>query len=499
MRLRSPARRRGFALIALIAALAAALVVSAPRRAVAATDPPVTVKLTIVEINDDGNDDDSLSDADFYVKGSFTDGTTTKSFNNEGDRIEGEQNIRPNWSFQYDAQSAAGSATIDLHVLDYDSGFNGGDDETISAKLDVKFKPCTVTGDGVNVGCGWEAAVSQSDTVRLRVEVFLPPSSPGLRIRCLQNPLLPQPGQAVTITAQTLDGKAAVAKIVDTITIDVNNTTVQTATGVSQTTYVFTPNESRFRMRCYANNDDSGTKEAADTWARDVRVGTVNELASPIANLGSTARNIDIVAMPDSDTYTTWNDPNYLNDLYSQLWNGFYGNEFTLSHQNQLNIWVAQRMADTDGTMGTCDSLTPPEDWDRFSFADSGWIVHSDQHRDCARRSERVFGAWTGDATIAVHETGHSPFGLADEYCCDGGYFQADPLPNVYDGLNACIDDTPNIGALSSDCRLIKDNWYTSDPASGDVMVDDQRTFNKLDTRRWLWLLNRCANDPEGC
>ena len=64
---------------------------------------------------------------------------------------------------------------------------------------------------------------------------------------------------------------------------------------------------------------------------------------------------------------------------------------------------------------------------------------------------------------------------------------------------NACIDDTPNIGAVSSDCRLIKDNWYTSDPASGDVMVDDQRTFNRLDTRRWLWLLNRCANDPEGC
>lgn len=468
-----------------------------PSAALAQSDPPVVVKLTIVEINDDGNDDDSLSQADFYVRGSFSDGITNKPFENEAARIEGEKNIKPNWAFQYDASAAAGTAKLHLDVLDYDSGLNGGDDTTVSADLDVAFKPCVVTGAGIDVGCGWDATVSQSDTVKVRVEVFLPPSSPGLRIRCLQNPILPQPGDLVTITAETLDGKAAATKLVDEIVIEVNNTVVKTANGVTKTIYAFTPSDSRFRLRCYATNK-AATTEAADTWARDVRVGTMNELAAPIANLGSSARNIDVVVMADQ-SYMAWNNPTYLADLYDDLWNGYYGNEFVLSHQNQLNIWVAQRTANTDGTMATCDVLTEPEDWDNFAFADTGWILHADQHRDCALNSIRVFGAWTGDPTISVHETGHSPFGLADEYCCDGGYFQADPLPNVYAGLNACIADAPSLGRVSSDCHVITGDWYASDPAAGDVMVDDQRTFNLADSRRWLWLLNRCTETPEGC
>ena len=60
-----------------------------------------------------------------------------------------------------------------------------------------------------------------------------------------------------------------------------------------------------------------------------------------------------------------------------------------------------------------------------------------------------------------VHETGHSPFGLLDEYCCDGGYWQADDLPNVYGSLAECIADIPSLRDFDAtrspaDCREIR-------------------------------------------
>ena len=114
-----------------------------------------------------------------------------------------------------------------------------------------------------------------------------------------------------------------------------------------------------------------------------------------------------------------------------------------------------------------CDSVMPAG-WypDFFSispsrgfylFADAGAIVHRDASiRDCAPGGDRFF---TGDAThmdggllgrVFLHETGHRPFGLADEYCCDGGYFQADPFPNVYEEPEDCEDDIAGLQSWTS-------------------------------------------------
>lgn len=468
-------------------------------RAVAQVDPPVTIKLTILQITDLGDDDDTFSDADFYVKGKFSDTLTTLEFNNEAFRIEGEEEIHPNWTYEYNASSASGSATIELQVFDYDSGFNGGDDDTVNATLNVDFRPCRVTGSGVDVGCGWDATISQSDRVKVRVEVFLPPSSPGLNIRCLQRPLNPQWGEQVTITAETLDGAAAATKIVDFITIEVNNTQAAQGTGVSQTTFAFTPVESRFRMRCFATNVAGAIAEAADTWTRDVRVGELDEIAVPVGIMGSSARNIDIVAMPDNNSYPGgWKSALFQNELYDAIWNGYFSNAFVLGEQNNFSFWLAKTSGGMSGTATDCDPIVAPENWDEYAFADTGWILHNDAHRDCADIPMRLFGSLNSDPAVAVHETGHSPFGLADEYCCDGGYFQADDLPNVFASLAACIAEAPLVGATSGECRLITGSWYTLDPASPDVMVDNV-IFNRLDIRRWRWLLNQCVNSGWGC
>jgi hypothetical protein len=213
--------------------------------------------------------------------------------------------------------------------------------------------------------------------------------------------------------------------------------------------------------------------------------------------MGGHAANVDVVVLADKDTYASWDAANFQADLYTSLWNGYYGNEFVLTHQNQMSIWIGHDMADID--MGSpCTGPFAPERWDQYSFADTGWIVHSDQFRDCADPSIRIFGAWTGDATIAVHETSHSPVGLTDEYCCDAPYWQAETNPNVYAGQAACGADAPSVGRTVANCRNIKDDWWTSDPMP-DVMADDQSTFNALDRRRWDALLQTCTTTKEGC
>ena len=48
--------------------------------------------------------------------------------------------------------------------------------------------------------------------------------------------------------------------------------------------------------------------------------------------------------------------------------------------------------------------------------------MHKDDFRDCAPGGQRLFSSEPTSIGTVLHETGHRPFGLADEYCCDGGY-----------------------------------------------------------------------------
>ena len=477
-----------------------------PQPASAQGTPVLTVKLTVLSINDDSDDDDSLSDADFYVAGTFTpSGAAVIAFNNEGQKIEGEQTIHPNWSFEFAAPPSAGSGKLVFRVFDFDNGFNFGDDTTVDATLDVDFATCAITFPGTNAICGWDISIDQDDTAVIRVEVLFPPSSPGLLVRCLQNPLVPMPGKPVTIEMETLDGTGGLKRVTEQV-IEVNNTRVQRSTAAAQSSYTFTSGDPQFFLRCWAKNTIGANPDAevADTWRRQVRVGAIPERSIPIAVTNPTSRAVDIVVLADRDFISTGaatlaDEPALQAALRKTLWDGFFSTPYFLSNQNRFNFWLARSAGDIDGTMATCDNIAAPEDWDQYAFADSGWIFHADGHRDCADMASRLYGGWSGAPQAPVHETGHTPFGLADEYCCDGAYFQTPSLPNVYTDLQACTADLLISGAQPGDCRPIgTGTWYTSDPIP-DVMDRELRTFNRLDRRRANWLLDRCANTAEGC
>jgi hypothetical protein len=142
--------------------------------------------------------------------------------------------------------------------------------------------------------------------------------------------------------------------------------------------------------------------------------------------------------------------------------------------------------------------LTLPANWAAdYSWRDSGAILHRDRFRDCANSG--VFSSEPTSLGTVLHETGHSPMGLADEYCCDGGYFEASPNPDLWDTLAECQADAPSLGRVASDCRTITDsrptppnNWFTSEPTPNDLMNADRHPPQAADIRRMDWFFTNC-------
>ncbi|GAA4983851.1 hypothetical protein [Kineococcus glutinatus] len=498
-------------------ALVLAVVGGLPARA-APVLPDVTVRVTILELEDLGDDLDSTSDADFYTVTRFDDGAGRVA-EHRSRTWDGQEHVHPNTEWSFAANPARGSVHVRLGVFDDDDTFNGGDDRADvvpggaeAVEVDVALRPCALTGT-VTGGCSRQIVSADGDEIVFVVDVLLPTATPGLRVQCLHTPIWPVPGAVVTIRATALDGAGAPLAVADRVSTKREGVQVASVTGTATTTHQFTAVGEQFSYECEA--EDAGGEQAATTTPRTVRVGPTADLAVPIVHTGPGDRRIDVVVLPDTDAYVGWADPDFLWDLPAALLGGYYGEEFTLANQGAFNLWIGRSVADIDwppSPPGTPNpppcTITPPEDWDRYGFAEVGWILHDDPHRDCARGALRLFGAFDGDPRISIHETGHVPFGLADEYCCDGGYFTGE-TPNVYAELADCQADAPAVGRAPTACRSLgattdMQTWFTSDPDTGlpgvadDLMVD-QGPLQALDRRRWTNLLTSCTTGGGGC
>jgi len=224
---------------------------------------------------------------------------------------------------------------------------------------------------------------------------------------------------------------------------------------------------------------------------RQIRVGApADEGAVPILITGPSDNRMDLVFIADEDTYGKPDDPAFLKAVGDLVRDAIYRFSFYNQFQNGINIWLAQQpgKADRESDDTPC-VLTKPVDWDEnYAFAEAGVILHSDAFRDCAKA-----GLFTTQTTtrfpfrILRHESGHK-FGLSDEYCCNTSYFESSLYPNVYETLEACEADAPNLGREPQDCRSwTRDadqvEWYSSEPAVNDLM-NDSLIPNAADIRR---------------
>lgn len=329
-----------------------------------------------------------------------------------------------------------------------------------------------------------------------------------LKVRCLHESLWPQPNDTVTITAESLN-EALAPQLADAIEIWVGEADDpdQTSTNVTSATFSITAEAPSFVYGCRVRDGDNVVFSG---WRR-VTVGTPAEgRAVPVIFNGSRANSIDILLVPDRDSYPGGaTDANFLRDAASAIRNAYYSENVFLVQQRRLNFWLAQDTGVPNGFPPPAgqNCNTEPDNFNtEYLFAQSAGILHTRALRDCAQ--DRLFSGNAQNFRVILHETGHAPFGLADEYCCDGGYWQPDPNPNVYESRAACEADAPNVGRVAADCReWISTNpgtvgrmFSTSDPASNDLMVDNKAP-QALDLRRINAVFDSCAEGTlaDGC
>lgn len=481
--------------------------------------PTVTVRLVVEEVRA-LDSIDSTSPADFYPKVSMNNGAAETR-----PRIDDDDHIAPDWTFTTPVDLATTkSIPITMELWDFDS-FANGDDNLIdinssvgprALSLTVDLDPCSVTGNSgadANGLCGRRLTTAgigdDRAQVWFRVEVDYP-VVPDLRMHCTHGPVWPQPGQQVTFRVEALDG-ALNAQPVDRIELFINTkgAPTQTATGTSQLNATAGPfaTGSAFYYGCRVT---SGGNVVWSGWRR-VQSGPLSPAvgrAVPISYTGSSEGRIDIVFIPDSNSYPAGAaDLNFQSDVAAVIENAYYAQDVYLRNQDLLNFWIAQDTGTTavvpnPGGWNDCVNTAPANWQTAYLFADAGALLHRPNCRDNAPTNQRFFSAEPTSVDVVVHEMGHTPFGLADEYCqsnpslpCDGGYF---PSTNIYSSQAACLAD-PLAAGVAGACQQIANasssvGWWRLDSAAtigNDLMVNNG-AYKAADTRQHDRLFAQC-------
>lgn len=280
------------------------------------------------------------------------------------------------------------------------------------------------------------------------------------QLRLIHTPLHPGKNEKVTFTATASDPDG-----LKNIEILVNAKLVKTCMK-SPCTYTGGPypNYEGTAVAYGANAyDTSGSR--AWTGYRAFAVGNYPSKAVPIWVHGSPDQKIDVVFIRDADSYSGslrtcklpdgtiytcgGGEARFLQDIADTIRNSYLADELIGANIYRFNFWYFK---DT-GTTDSCNNNPPSSYFTDAAFADSGAIIHADPFRDCATGG--VFSSEPTSYRTFVHESGHAIFGLADEYCCDGGYWQPDPWPNLYTSLGNCQTDATQQGWPTGDCKSI--------------------------------------------
>jgi hypothetical protein len=318
----------------------------------------------------------------------------------------------------------------------------------------------------------------------------------GLQVQCIHEPVWPQANQPITISAKAVNGSLA-PKVAGSIEIVINSNRTEPVippkniTSSSTLNYTIGPFKNLTTTVSYGCSViDNGTSELSFTGMKKIVIGAFNEssTAIPVLYTGNRSSNMDILFVPDNKTFSSPMDPNFLIDVQRAI-ALYYNQSIFLKNQNKTNFWIAQDMGEA---RNNCESI-PPANWNiAYLSFDAAVILHRDDSmRDCTRNDKELSTANMAtlekEGYVFVHEIGHRPFGLADEYDYGGLYESSAPWRNVFNGEQACTTDELTL-KMGKTCRKIPyeyglNKYFTSDSQPDDMMVDNGQ-LNDLDNRR---------------
>ncbi len=483
----------------------------------------VTVRLQILKFNQCGCGD-PVGPPDIYYEVTI-DGAQKSSYDNQYDGTLWPVDIHDNpLEFSEDVDLSKGTIPIIIEMKDADPDADDiCDISPIGSDLNLSLDlaTCQISGD-ISGSC--ETEILTEGCFWFKIEVTDPPHAAGLNVRCLHNPIWPQPGEAVIITAEALDDNANLITLgkVDNIEIWIDDKTKpytsSAPSGLNTTSVTYTPPSGSEQITYGCRVLDDGNK--VFTGWRVVQIGQpAKGRAVPILYTGPRASRVDIVFIADEDTYAGADDPMFLGQVHDLMRDGYYaenansrlGGRLFLINQDTLNFWLALDTGDTDSHA----DVRPPSNWHTaYNFAETGVLLYSNiGQQDFASRGARVFTTEINaafPARIMLHETGHVPFGLSDEYCkkdLSDAYRVSLPYPNVYSSQTDCFTDALALGVADA-CQQIKENtsqnpncsvnYYRVESASSyvdDLMTEyGYLTPNPADKRRIDWLFDKCSS-----
>jgi hypothetical protein len=329
----------------------------------------------------------------------------------------------------------------------------------------------------------------------------------GLQVQCIHEPVLPQANQPITLSAKLVDDSLA-PKVADSIEIVINSNRTEpvipskNVSSSSTLNYTIGPFTNLTTISYGCNVIDNSTSASSFTGMKKIAIGAFNESSSraiPVLFTGNRSSNLDILFVASNKTFSGPTDPSFLIDVQRAI-ALYYNQSIFLENQNKTNFWIAQDMGEA---RNNCESI-PPGNWNiEYLSFDAAVILHRDDFiRDCTRNDKELSTA--NMATIAkegfvlLHEIGHRPFGLADEYDSGGLYESSAPWQNVFNGDQACTTDALGTGKT---CRKIPfeyglNKYFTSDGQPDDIMVDN-RQLKDLDKRRIDKWFENCLSPPD--
>lgn len=360
---------------------------------------------------------------------------------------------------------------------------------------------------------------------------------PGPRVFVLHSPIQPTSAQPVTYTAsaEDPDGVASIEIWEDRHALRTCHNGTPCATRISTTRLTLcefkTPRPSERCSVTIEKGYPDGSLIGYLMIARDVRGNWSREgwiyyaagafpwpdLPVPVYVTGNPKRSLDLVFIPDEsysgDTRRFMEDVTelihqaYLSPLPFaediRNWRGFW------------NFYITYHPGSTKGYGRGCSQ--PPPNWTALrAVVNGGAILHRTADlRDCNAPGEgALFSIGLGQARsypVALHATAHALFGLADQYCCNGAYWELEPESNIFSSRANCRAHAAAHGWPVTDCVEISppswwrtsgtSGWWRSDRAGG-LMEDMTRTdtgYGRAGRQRVQWVyLHQCAG-AAGC
>jgi len=173
----------------------------------------------------------------------------------------------------------------------------------------------------------------------------------------------------------------------------------------------------------------------------------------PFRIQGTPANKIDVIFVPNQSY--KGNQAQFLSDVQKVITKSYLKSDPIRMNMAKFNFYTyTEEAAVFEGFV-----FNPPASGctvfdSATTFADSIGVLHPNDFRDWSSSgcSRRVFTSEPISYRTFVHESGHSLFGLADEYCCDSSYWYNTPDPNIFPSESSCKAYATNNGLDKTAC-----------------------------------------------